>query len=84
VLLFARIVPQASSTVRPLDRPRALQQLLAQSGTQLFDRATMPLHLAVLNRLVHQAAPYELLAGQDLYQHPDRLASLVADVTGAG
>lgn len=84
VLLFARIVPQASSTVRPLDRPRALQQLLAQSGPQLFDRHTMPPHLAVLNRLVHQALPFELLAGRDLYVHPGRLARLVADMVGAG
>lgn len=84
VVLFARIVPQASSTVRPLERPRSLQQLLAQSGPHLFDRSTMPQHLAVLNRLVHQATPYELLAGRDLYDHPGRLASLVADVEGAG
>jgi hypothetical protein len=43
----------------------------------------MPPHLAVLTRLIHQAAPYELLAGQDLYAQPGRLAALVADVEGA-
>jgi hypothetical protein len=84
VLLFARIVPQVSSTVRPLNRPRALQQLLAQSGPQLFDRTTMPQHLAVLNRLVHQATPYEFLAGRDLYAHPGWLAALLATTEGAG
>jgi hypothetical protein len=83
VLLFPRLIPHAQSTVRPLARPHALGQLLAQSGPQLFDRATMPPHLAVLTRLVHQATPYELLAGQDLYDQPGRLAALVADVEGA-
>jgi hypothetical protein len=42
------------------------------------------LRLALLNRLVHQATPYELLAGCNLYDHPGRMAALVAYVQGAG
>jgi hypothetical protein len=82
VLLFAGIVPAAESTVRRLDRPSALKHLLAQSGPQLFDRGTMAQHLGVLKRLVHQAIAYELLAGRDLYQHPEKLGRLLAAVEG--
>ena len=42
VLLFCRIVPQAQSSLLPLDRVHALKHLLAGSGPQLFDRGTMP------------------------------------------
>jgi hypothetical protein len=41
VLLFSRIVPDAQSTLLPLDQVCALRHLLAGSGPQLFDRATM-------------------------------------------
>jgi hypothetical protein len=78
ILIFAHIVAQERSTLRALERKSAFQQLLAQSGPQLFDRVTMPSHLEVLNRLVHQATPCELLAGRDLYEQPGRLAALVA------
>jgi hypothetical protein len=82
-LLFPQLIPQAQSTLRPLDRPRALGQLLAQSGPHLFDRSTMALHLEVLKRLLHQATPYELSAGRDLYHHPDKLVCLLAEAEGA-
>jgi hypothetical protein len=82
-LLFPRLIPHAQSTLRPLDRSRALGQLLAQSGPPLFDRSTMARHLEVLKRLVHQATPYELSAGRDLYQHPATLACLLAAAEGA-
>ena len=41
VLLFCRIVPQAQSSLLPLDRVHALKHLLAASGPQLFDRRSM-------------------------------------------
>jgi hypothetical protein len=84
ILVFSHIVAEERSTLRALDRRRALQQLLAESGPQLFDRTTMPSHLNVLNRLVHQATPCELLAGHDLYEQPARLAALVAEIEEAG
>jgi hypothetical protein len=82
VLLFARIVPSAQSTLRPLDHLNALKYLLAQSGPQLFDRHTMAPHLEVLKRLVQQVTSYALHAGRDLYQQPGLLGHLLAEVTG--
>jgi hypothetical protein len=78
VLLFARIMPEARSTVRPLDRVTALRHLLAQSGPQLFDRSSMPRHLDILKRLVEQTTTYELLAGGDLHQQPSLLGELLS------
>ena len=83
VLLFSRIVPDAQSTLLPLDRVHALRHLLAGSGPQLFDRGTMPHHLEVLKRLIQQSATYELRAGLDLYRDPMTLTRLLNEAEGA-
>ncbi|HEX2524475.1 MAG TPA: hypothetical protein VHP35_20365 [Terriglobia bacterium] len=83
VLLFARIVPEAQSSLHPLDRVDALRRLLAGSGPQLFDRGTMPHHLEVLKRLIQQTATYELRAGLDLYRDPMTLVRLLNEAEGA-
>jgi hypothetical protein len=82
VLLFSRVVPHAPSVLVPLDRPTALQRLLAESGPPLFDHATMAQHLDTLTRLLQQATPYELRAGLDLYREPGRLVQLLAAANG--
>jgi hypothetical protein len=82
VLLFPRIAPQACSVLVALDRPTALKQLLSESGPALFDHATMSQHLTILTRLLQQAPAYELRAGLDLYQNPDRLMQLLAAAKG--
>jgi hypothetical protein len=82
VLLFSRVVPNAPSTLVPLERPHALKRLLAQSGPPLFDRSTMAQHLEVLTQLVQQTTSYELRAGLDLYHEPRRLFRLLAAVPG--
>jgi hypothetical protein len=42
----------------------------------------MALHLETLKDLVQQTAPYELLAGGDLYAHPGRLVDLLHSTEG--
>lgn len=79
ILLFPRIVDHPSSALRPLDHARALQPLLAQSGPQLFDRATMPQHLELLKQLMRQTEIYELRAGRDLHHDPGQLETLLGD-----
>jgi hypothetical protein len=83
VLLFSRIVPDSESILLPLDQVHALRHLLAGSGPQLFDRATMAQHLEVLKRLVQQTASYELRAGLDLYRDPMTLTRLLNEAEGA-
>lgn len=82
VLLFSRIVPDAHSSLLRLAPIHALRRLLAGSGPQLFDRATMPRHLEVLKRLIQQSAAYELRAGIDLYHDPMTLTRLLNEAEG--
>jgi hypothetical protein len=82
VVLVARISKGPQTLLRPLDRVQCLQQLLTQSGPQLFDRPTMGAQLEVLTRLLHQADIYELHAGWDLYEDPVILQDLLARVKG--
>ena len=77
MVLFPRIVPQRTARCAP-GSPQRPQDLLAQSGPQLFDRRTMGQHLEVLKQLVQQTATYELRAGLDLYQQPGLLVHLLA------
>jgi HPr Serine kinase C-terminal domain len=84
VLLFSRIVPEAHSSLFPLDRLSALKYLLLQSGVQWFDRATMAQHLEVLKKLTQQAAIYQLSAGRDLHHNPSTLARLLAEAEERG
>ncbi|MCP4654656.1 MAG: hypothetical protein GY856_04460 [bacterium] len=77
-LVFPRLVPEARSTLCRLDRLGAVRNLLAQSGIQAFDRATMPQQLELLAELAKQAVSYELLAGTDLHRHPEKLVDLLA------
>jgi hypothetical protein len=82
VLLFSRIVLDAQSTLVRLNGVHAIRHLLAGSGPQLFDRATMAQHLEVLKRLVQQTATYELRAGLDLYRDPMTLTRLLNEAEG--
>jgi len=79
LLLFPRIVPHATSTLKPLTGAAALTKLLAESGGQLFDRRSMSQHLQILKRLIEQTRAFELHSGQDLYRDPSKLATLLAD-----
>ncbi len=83
VLLFSHIVPQAQSSLVPLDQVDALRRLLPASGPQLFERKWMNPHLEVLKRLIQQTASYELQAGLDLYRDPTTLVRLLNEAEGA-
>jgi hypothetical protein len=77
VMIFPRIEHQERSTLLSIDSVSALRILLAQSAPQLFDRRTMPGHLALLRKLLQQTESYQLNAGTDLYHAPIRLIDLV-------
>jgi len=82
LLVFPRIVPHATSTLKPLTGAAALTRLLAESGGQLFDRNSMSQHLQILKRLIDQTRAFELHSGQDLHRDPSKLATLLADSGG--
>jgi hypothetical protein len=82
LLFFPRIVSREDSTTRRLSVAEAVARLLSHSGPELFDRDTMGLHLRALAELARQAPAYELSAGRDLYDRPDRLLKIIADCDG--
>ena len=82
LLLFPRIVRQTRSALLPIEPARALGLLIAQSGSQLFDKQTMERQLAVLKALLQQATAYELHAGSDLHDDPTALVGLIAELEG--
>ena len=82
-LIFPRIVPNAHSRLAGVTSATALNNLLAQSGPQLFDRATMSGHLETLAALVKQADVFELASGSDLHREPGALEGLLAKARGS-
>jgi hypothetical protein len=79
-LVFPRIASSPRSNFLPLDQKRSWKRLLAQSGPQLFDRDTMPGHLAVLQTLLLQTKSLELRTGRNVYDDPEGFARLFAAV----
>jgi hypothetical protein len=79
IVVFPQITRQDQSTLKPINRIRALQFLLAQSAPQLFDRSTMAPHLELLKRFLQQTQTYKLNAGIDLYRDPVKLIDLIRE-----
>ncbi len=85
VLLFCRIVPEDASRVNAIAPASALVRLLPQSASLAFNRRSVKAQLDTLRALVDQTSSYELHAGRDLLQRPNRLAEVLADLLpGAG
>ena len=82
LILFPHIVRQSASASLPIEPARALALLIAQSGSQLFDKETMAPHLAVLKALLQQSTAYELRAASDLRDDPTALIRLVPELEG--
>ncbi len=82
IVLFPDIDRQRDSALEPLDAAGATNLLLMESGPQLFDRANMAAHLALLRRLVGQCDLFRLRSGPDLHADPGALAGLLQSVSG--
>lgn len=80
VLVFPTIEDRAESMLEPIAKAEALLGLAAQSALVTFRPEWTPVHLAVLSRLVNQAAAYRLHAGRDLLDDPARIVDLLATV----
>ena len=77
VLGCTLIVPQHESKLISIDQTSALIKLMRQSASLLFKRRDINVHLDVLKRLVYQSETYQLLAGKDLYEEPDKISLLM-------
>lgn len=77
VLIYTQIVPQPESTLVPIDKTTALIKLMRQSASLFFKRQAVNVHLEAMKRLVSQSYSYELLAGRDLYEGPEKISDFL-------
>lgn len=77
VLIYTHIVPQPVSKLIPIDKTTALIKLMRQSASLFFKRQAVNVHLEAMKRLVSQSYSYELLAGRDLYEEPERISDFL-------
>lgn len=78
VLIYTQIVPQPESTLIPIDKTTALIKLMRQSASLFFKRQAVDVHLEAMKRLVSQSYSYELLAGRDLYERPEKITEILS------
>lgn len=78
-IFFPVITHRTGSTVRELSRSEALIKLVRLCPWACYDRGTGSDHLRVLGTLAKQCQSFELLAGQDLLDNPERVSGLVID-----
>ena len=82
VLIYTSIVSQPKSRLMPIDETSSLIRLMKQSASLFFNRQTVKVHLEVLKQLVYQTDSYQLLAGRDLHEAPERISEIVSGLQG--
>ncbi len=80
VLIFTHIVPQLESKLVPVDKITALIELTKQSASIFLNRWNAQTHFEVLKQLVDQTAWYQLFAGRDLYEEPEKITEVLSGV----
>lgn len=80
ILLFTSIVSEPESRLIPVDPTSALVRLTRQSASLLFNRETAKNHLEALKQLVYQTDSYQLLAGRDLYEEPEKITEVLSGI----
>lgn len=77
VLIFPKIVSSDKSKLIPIDRTKALVLLAENSGGIMVDREMVVKQMEVLKGLAYQTSSYQLLAGRDLYEEPERITEVL-------
>jgi hypothetical protein len=75
-IFFPQIESRANHALERLSQPEALRLILPHAIEQ-WDRAMIPAHLALLNRLVQSAPAYRLRLGPDTSTIPAVIASVL-------
>ncbi|HSE84411.1 MAG TPA: hypothetical protein VLB01_07685 [Thermodesulfobacteriota bacterium] len=80
IIIFPRIVPEQKSRLYPLNKLEMFGRLLKQIMIAA-DKEISKNQLKVLEKLVKQAAGFELLGGRDIYEDPRMIIRLISRVT---
>jgi len=75
-IFFPQIESRTEHALERLSQPEALRLILPHAIEQ-WDRAMIPTHLALLNRLIQSAPAYRLLLGPDTSMIPVTIASVL-------
>ena len=79
-LIFTSIVSKPKSILMPIDKAHVVIKLITHSSFIFFNRQSAKGHLDVLKQLVCQTESYQLLAGRDLYEEPEKIAGILSDI----
>jgi len=80
ILIHTSLVPQSESRLVPMDQTAALIKLMKQSVSLFFNRQAVKAHLETLKQLVYQTDSYQLQAGRDLYEEPEKIIKILSDI----
>ena len=78
VLIFPKVVSQGKSRLIPIDGTKALILLAENSGGIMVDKEMVVKQMEVLKGLVYQTSSYQLLAGRDLYEEPEKISRVLS------
>ena len=79
-LIFSKIVPQDKSCLIPIDRTKAMILLIENSGGIMVEKEMVVKQIEVLKHLTYQSNSYQLLAGHDLYEEPEKISEVMSGV----
>lgn len=82
ILIYTEIISQPKSLLIPIDQTASMVKLMKQSASLFFNQEAAGAHLDVLKRLVNQTDSYQLLAGRDLYERPEKISELLSEIQG--
>ena len=77
VLIFSKITPDQKSFIQLQSKGQALANLLKQSISIFFNRQAVTQHTQILKNLIDQCKCYQLFAGRDLYDEPDKILKIL-------
>ncbi len=69
--------PDKKSALQSVTKGQAFANLLKQSISIFFNRQVVTQHTQILKKLINQCSCYQLLAGRDLYDEPDKILKLL-------
>ncbi len=80
-IVFCAVTGRKTSTIQEIYKKDALLRLLPQSASVFFNRLYAQKQIDALQRLVRQTKCYQLDAGLDLYNNPEKAAELLEKVS---
>ncbi len=80
VLIFTHIAPLPVSKLTRVGKIPALIELTKQSASIFLNRQNAQTQFDILKQLVFQTVNYQLFAGRDLHEAPEKISEVLSDV----